>query len=606
MNKRNWTKEEDNYIVENFGKTTFSEMAKELNCAIGTVQHRVIELDLQYEKKTARRWTEEEINLLKIMAPKYLNKTIAKKLNRSINELNKKARELGIELIFKRPVWKKWKVKFLKENINKLSLRKIMKELEVNYFQIMDKLDELGIQYESKHWTEEEEKILKELSDKVYIKEIAKVLNRTEAAISTKAIKMGLDYITTERKYTEEELNYIKDNWGKIPVTDIARKIGVSRIMIQNQADKMLLPKLGNNPYREWTEERIDKLKKLAKEKSITELAKYFKTTNDAITTVAYKYGIILNDDKIHWTEEDNKILKVLAKTLDLQEIAKKMDRNTAAVRLQAKRLNIKIIPNKKHSKSVWTEENSKTLKQLTLEGKTLLEICNIMDKKDVTVLKKAKEQNLEIIQEEPKEWTTEEKEKLKELSKTKNIDEIVKELNRTSTSIQAMAKTLNIKLKSTRKNWTEEEYKLLEKLVMKDKKTPKEIAEMLDRTEDSVIIKINRRGLKIQTNDKRYWKKEEEELLQDLWGTVSYETLEKKLNRTVSSIKNKAFQLGLGSQMESNYEGLTIKEISELLNINIQTVSVSWIGLGLKYKLHKISKSKSYRYVEIKDFIDE
>lgn len=48
------------------------------------------------------------------MASKYLNKTIARKLNRSINEQNKKARELGIKLIFKRPVWKKWKIKFVK------------------------------------------------------------------------------------------------------------------------------------------------------------------------------------------------------------------------------------------------------------------------------------------------------------------------------------------------------------------------------------------------------------------------------------------------------------------------------------------------------------
>lgn len=45
------------------------------------------------------------------MSTKYLNKTIARKLGRSVQEVNKKARLLGIELIFKRPVWKKWKIK---------------------------------------------------------------------------------------------------------------------------------------------------------------------------------------------------------------------------------------------------------------------------------------------------------------------------------------------------------------------------------------------------------------------------------------------------------------------------------------------------------------
>lgn len=605
MNQRIWAKEEDEYIKNNFGNKTFSEMAKHIGCSITTVQNRARLLGFEVEKKTARRWNEEEIELLKIMAPKYLNKTIARKLNRSVNELNKKARELGIELIFKRPVWKKWKVKFLRENINILSLSQIQKELEVNYYQIMDKLDELGIEYDNNFWSEDEINILTELSSKVYIREIAKILNRTEGAIISKANKMGLDYITLKKDYTDEELQYIKDNWGIISVTDMARNLGVSRMMIQAQANKMNLPKLGNNPYRKWTEKELIKLRRLASKKSITELARYFNTTNDAIITVAHRNGIYLNDDKIHWTEEDNAILRELAKTLDLSEIAIKMNRSTSAVRLQAERQNIKIMPNKKFIESVWTEENNKELQMLVSEGKSLLEICSLMNKKDATVLKKARELNLDIKKEEQREWSEDEIVRLRELSKTKKISELVKELNRTSSSIKAMAKKLGINMMSDRKNWTAEEYKLLEKLTMIDKKTPKEIAEILGRTEDAIIIKINRRGLQIQTNDKRFWTKEEETLLSDLWGTESFETIAKKLNRTVSSIKNKAFLLGLGSVIESNYNGLTIKDISDLLGVNINTVSVGWIGLGLKYKVQKISKSKSYRYVEIKDLYE-
>lgn len=127
----------------------------------------------------------------------------------------------------------------------------------------------------------------------------------------------------------------------------MARNLGVSRIMIQAQADKMNLPKLGNNPYRKWTELELTKLRKLASKKSITDLARYFNTTNDAIITVAHRNGIYLNDDKIHWTEEDNAILRELAKTLDLSEIALKMNRSTSAVRLQAERQKIKLYQTK-------------------------------------------------------------------------------------------------------------------------------------------------------------------------------------------------------------------------------------------------------------------
>ena len=61
MNRRKWTAEEDKYIIDNYGKITFSEMAKYLNCAISTIQNRMVELGLEYDKKTLKRWTEEDI-----------------------------------------------------------------------------------------------------------------------------------------------------------------------------------------------------------------------------------------------------------------------------------------------------------------------------------------------------------------------------------------------------------------------------------------------------------------------------------------------------------------------------------------------------------------
>ena len=605
MYKRVWTLDEDEYIKKNIENKTLKEMAEYLKCAIATVKNRARFLGFEIDDRTRKIWTDDEIELLKVMAPKYLNKTIAKKLNRSINELNKKARTLGIKLIFKRPIWKKWKIKYLKENINVLSLARIMEHLEVNYYQITDKIAELGLQLNDYHWTNEEVNILKELVGKVYIGELVKVLNRSEGAIRTKAKNLGLDSVMIKRVYTEEELQYIKDNWGIISICEMARKLGISRVMVRKQADKMELGKLGNNPYRKWGDAEISALKELATKKTITELAKYFKTTNEAIISVAYREEINLKDSKIHWTEEDNKRLMELAKTLDLSEIAREMKRNKAAVRMQAERKNIKIMPDKNIVNSVWTEENSKELQVLVLENKSLLEICKLMNKKDAVVLKKAKELNLEIKREKVREWTDEEVIKLKELAKTKKLSEIVRELNRTSNSVKEKAKRLGIEVIVDKRNWTKEEYVLLEKLVMVEKKTPQEIANILGRTEDAIIIKINRRGLQIQTNDKKFWTKEEEVLLTDLWGTSSYEEISKKLNRTVSSIRNKATMLGLGSVMGSNYNGLTLQNISDLFNININTVSVAWIGLGLKYKVQKISKVASYRYVEIKDLYE-
>lgn len=598
MNVRNWTEEEDKYIQNNFGKITLTEMSQHLNCVISTVQNRAEYLGFEVNRKKVRRWTEEEVELLKEMAPKYLNKTIARKLNRPIGEINKKARKLGIKLIFKKPVWKKWKIKFLRENINKMTLTQIEKELDVSYYQIMDKLSELGIEYTNKNWTEAEEQLLIRLAPTCYIREIAKILNRTEEAIMSKAKKMGIEYITLSREFTEEEKNYIREKWGMIPITEIARDLKATRIMIQRQADLMNLPKLGNNPYKKWTEKQLMQLRKLATNKSIPELAKSFKTTTTGIESVAFKNHIKLIDGKITWTEEDKQILKELAEIMTLGEIAAKMNRSSSSVRIQAERLGIKV---KRHA-SIWTEENTEELIELA-KNHTLLEIVKIMKKTDITILKKAKQLGIDIKKEETSEWSKEEVEKLILLSETKTLNELVLALGRTSSSIKKKAFSLGISIKSSRKSWTEEEYQKLENLLLKEQKSPREIAQILGRTEDAIMVKINRR--KLPMNQKNIWSKEEETLLSDLWGSEAIEKIAQKLNRTVSAIRNKAFQLKLGSQIESNYEGLKISEICDLFQVRPNLVKIGWVALGLKVKTRTITQAASYQYVEIKDLFE-
>ena len=65
MNQRIWTTEEDEYIKNNFGNKTFSEMSEHIGCAITTVQNRARSLGLEFEKRTVKRWTDEEIELLR-------------------------------------------------------------------------------------------------------------------------------------------------------------------------------------------------------------------------------------------------------------------------------------------------------------------------------------------------------------------------------------------------------------------------------------------------------------------------------------------------------------------------------------------------------------
>ena len=450
-------------------------------------------------------------------------------------------------------------------------------------------------------WTEEEIEILKEYAPKCHYKQLVKVLpNRSINAINLRAHMLGIELITDYYKLNEETGKYIKENWGKMSIRDLARNLKVTPKIIYRYKKELNLPDIKNKLT--WDKEKIELLRKLSKEMTIDELAKKFKTTKGTISTIAYNEDIVLINSSEVWTKEKIETLRELAQHYTVEEIVNIINMSPNSIRSCAKRNNIKLIQNKKQN-NIWTEKNDSELISLVNQGKTLIEIVIRMDKKEEIIIKKSKELGLNItINEEI--WTEEEIEKLITLSKTMKIEELVKKLKHTSSSIKKQAKKNNIKVITDRKMWTLEEEQLLEKLILIDKKTTREIADILNRTEDAVILKMKKKGLK-NLNGKRVWTTEEERLLCDLWGNTSIEIISKKLNRTPSSITNKVFQLGLGSSIQNNYEGLTIKQICEIFNVSRRVVEELWIVLGLKYKIKRISQKSSYMYVEIAELFN-
>lgn len=52
---RIWTGEEYEYIKNNFGNKTFSEIAEHIGCSITAVQKRATILDFEFKNKTAKK-----------------------------------------------------------------------------------------------------------------------------------------------------------------------------------------------------------------------------------------------------------------------------------------------------------------------------------------------------------------------------------------------------------------------------------------------------------------------------------------------------------------------------------------------------------------------
>ena len=140
-------------------------------------------------------------------------------------------------------------------------------------------------------------------------------------------------------------------------------------------------------------------------------------------------------------------------------------------------------------------------------------------------------------------------------------------------------------------KIWTEEEVEQLIYLV-KLGKSKEYLKEYFNRTDTAIEHKVNRLGLRLERDYKRWTSKEVESFKRDwLDSSLSKVALVKKYNRPYSSLGSKALKLNLGKRPYDT-EYLSISTISEEMNVSYDRVS-NWLHKGLKYKETKNGKTK-------------
>lgn len=95
---KQFTEQEDKYIIDNYSTMKIGEIADHLGCKYHQVKHRARKLGIT--KFKSRKWTVDEIEFLKQHYPTKRGQYCAEKLGRSYDATVKKAIELGI-----RPKW---------------------------------------------------------------------------------------------------------------------------------------------------------------------------------------------------------------------------------------------------------------------------------------------------------------------------------------------------------------------------------------------------------------------------------------------------------------------------------------------------------------------
>lgn len=190
--KKNWSKEEIDFLVSNICSMTCKEIAEELGRTKIAVWQKVREMGLR-AKPEVNHYTEYEINFIKENYGKMKHVDIAKILQRNAGSINNLAKQLGLtnKVIVE---WNEKEIEIIKDEYESIGAKGIIEKYNIlkTQSQIACKARELGIsRKENKAWTDEEIEYLKKNKGKSY-NELSAVLGRSNFSIQQKMKREGI------------------------------------------------------------------------------------------------------------------------------------------------------------------------------------------------------------------------------------------------------------------------------------------------------------------------------------------------------------------------------------------------------------------------------
>jgi len=157
---------------------------------------------------------------------------------------------------------KKWtedELEYLKKHYGKKSFEEIADALGRTVSAVQSKGPQLGLSAQDYLWTEEEEQFLRENYLRLGAEECAKQLGRTVMAVHGKIRKTGggRPSIGPKVEWTEQELDFLRENYQRLPWGELAEKLGRTEQAIQVRANMLGMQRyIDPYPFFEtWTEQ---------------------------------------------------------------------------------------------------------------------------------------------------------------------------------------------------------------------------------------------------------------------------------------------------------------------------------------------------------------
>ena len=156
-----WTKDEIEYLTNNWNKVSMRQLTLYLHK--GEPSIRLYAEEHNFPPYKTNRWTTEEELFLKENADKYTVEELAIKLRKTKASVDHKIQKMKLKTITTKKLEERWNEetdKYIRLNLNKISLSQMEKELNTNYYSLIKHIEEIGLVYDPNRWTDEETNIL--------------------------------------------------------------------------------------------------------------------------------------------------------------------------------------------------------------------------------------------------------------------------------------------------------------------------------------------------------------------------------------------------------------------------------------------------------------
>ena len=216
---KGYTNEDIEFVMNNYDKQTYAEIAKAINKKVNSISYVVQKLGLL--KQPHKSWSSEEEEYLKENYLYLSSEEMASHLNRTVPSINARCTELNL---IKHDLWTDEEINYLNNNYDKYTHQEIGKYLNRSEQAVRVKCFELNLYKKELPWEEWEIDFVKDHYMDLPTSEISQRLNRTVNAVKLKAERMGYkkspyncDYHYFDNIDTEEKAYWLgflsADGW---------------------------------------------------------------------------------------------------------------------------------------------------------------------------------------------------------------------------------------------------------------------------------------------------------------------------------------------------------------------------------------------------------